>query len=100
MSFVSHLVPTLRRNKTLGRIALKCLPDWHRNIDIPGIGKLRIRLRRNRSLWIRHAFTHEWYPLSILKGFVGPTDVVWDVGANIGLYSRILVQRLNARHVY
>jgi FkbM family methyltransferase len=69
-------------------------------VTIDGIGRLRIRLRRNRSLWIRHAFTHEWYPLSILKAFIKPTDVVWDVGANIGLYSRIFVQRFNARHVF
>ncbi len=49
---------------------------------------------------MRHALTHEWYPLSILRAFVRPADVVWDVGANIGLYSRIFVQCFNACHVF
>jgi FkbM family methyltransferase len=100
MKVISHLASIVSQNKALSRATLKCLPDWHRHIKVPGIGRLRIRLRRNRSLWIRHTLTHEWYPLSILKAFVGPTDIVWDVGANIGLYSRILVQCLNARHVF
>lgn len=96
----AKLFSFLRAHKKLGRIALNCLPDLHKHVTIDGVGRLRIRLRRNRSLWIRHPLTHEWYPLSILKAFVRPTDVVWDVGANIGLYSRIFVQRFNARHVF
>ena len=43
--------------------------------------------------------THEWYPLAALRAFVRPTDTVWDVGANLGLYARWLVTHLKARHV-
>jgi FkbM family methyltransferase len=100
MSILSSALPFFRRHKRLARVALNCVPDWRYHIRVPGVGRMQIRLRRNRSLWLRHPLTHEWYPLSVLKAFVRPTDVVWDVGANIGLYSRVFVQCLHARHVY
>src|SRR5262245_21361662 len=97
---MKRILAFLRRHKLLSWITLNCVPDWHWKIQIPNIGRVRIRLSRNRSLWIRHPFTHEWYPLSALKALVHSTDVVWDVGANIGVYSRVFVQCLNAKHVY
>ncbi len=103
MSFVSSVlrpvVPVIRASPVLSRFALGCIPDWHTHITIPQIGKLRIRLRRNRSLWLRPPLTHEWYPLAALRAFVRPTDTVWDVGANLGLYARWLVTHLKARRV-
>ncbi len=103
MSFVARIlrpvVPAIRSYPVLARFALGCIPDWHAHITIPQIGKLRIRLRRNRSLWLRPPLTHEWYPLATLRAFVRPTDTVWDVGANLGLYARWLVTHLKARHV-
>lgn len=88
-----------RRGPTLSRLALACIPDWHIHIQIPEIGRLRIRLRRNRSLWLRPPLTLEGYPLAVLRSFVKADDEVWDVGANIGLYGRWLIQHLHARHV-
>ena len=38
--------------------------------------------------------------MAALKAFVRPTDIVWDVGGNIGLYARWLATHLAARHVY
>lgn len=100
MTFLHTAVAIVRRSPTLSRIALRCVPDAHMHITIPQIGRLRIRMRRNRSLWLRPPLTHEWYPLAALKAFVRPGDIVWDVGANIGLYSRWLVTHLKAGHVY
>ena len=89
-----------RRNKTLARALLACVPDIHWHINIPEIGRFRVRLRRNRSFLLRSPLTHEWYPLAALKAFVKPSDIVWDVGANLGLYTRWLVSHLDAKHVY
>jgi FkbM family methyltransferase len=104
MSFAHSLMHTVsamvRRNRSLSRWALKLVPDCHVHITVPHIGKLRVRLRRNRSLWLRPPLTHEWYPLAALKALVRPSDKVWDVGANIGLYARWLSSHLHARHVY
>lgn len=77
-------------------MALFCLPDWRVHISVPGVGPLRIRIRRNRSFWLRDPLTHERYPLAILKAFIRPTDTVWDVGANLGLYSRFIISRFHA----
>lgn len=97
---ISRLAAWFRRHPAWARAALRCIPDAHWHICIPEIGCLRIRLRRNRSLWLRAPLTHEWYPLAALRAFVRPTDIVWDVGGNIGLYARWLATHLAARHVY
>lgn len=103
MSLVSRILRPLakvvRPHPALARFALGCVPDWHTHITIPELGKLRIRLRRNRSLWLRPPLDLERYPLAALRALVRPTDTVWDVGANLGLYARWLVTHLNARQV-
>lgn len=100
MSVVRNTSLLIRRSPMLSRMSLALVPDIHWTISVPNIGPLRIRLRRNRSMWLRPPLTLEEYPLAVLKSFVKPTDVVWDVGANIGLYARWLVTHLHARHVY
>lgn len=97
---VGRLAAWLRGHPAWARAALRCIPDAHRHIRIPQIGRLRIRLRRNRSLWLRPPLAHEWYPLAALRAFVRPADTVWDVGGNIGLYARWLAAHLAARRVY
>jgi FkbM family methyltransferase len=57
-------------------------------VTIPPIGRFRIRTRRNRSFWLRDPLTHEKFPLAALRAVIRPGDVVYDVGANIGLYTR------------
>lgn len=90
----------IRKHPTLGRLALNLLPDikWH--IRIPSIGQFLIRLRRHRSFWIRHPFTHETFPFAALQRLVLPGEVVYDVGANIGLYLRFLFTHCHAGKVY
>ncbi len=99
MNLLHSVINTVRRYPVISRVLLGCVPDIHWHVNISQIGKLRIRLRRNRSLWLRSPLTHEWYPLAALKAFVKPTDTVWDVGANIGLYARWLTKHLHAKQV-
>lgn len=101
-----HLPPTLqkasdwlRHQPTLGRWALNCVPDMRVKILIEPIGDFHIRLRRNRSFWLRHPLTHELLPLGALQRLVRPGSVVYDVGANIGLYARFILQQFGARCV-
>ncbi|MES2597883.1 MAG: FkbM family methyltransferase [Verrucomicrobiota bacterium] len=96
---VRSVSSVVQRNPALARTLLNCIPDWHMHVTIPEIGKLRVRMRRNRSMWLRPPLTHEWYPLAALKAVVKPGDVVWDVGANLGLYARWLVTHLKAGRV-
>lgn len=97
--FLKTVAGAVRRHPMLARMALGVIPDWHVNVAVPEIGNMRIRMRRNRSFWLRSPLSMEWYPLAMLKAFVTPASVVWDVGANIGLYSRWLASRLGAGRV-
>lgn len=89
----------LRRKPTLGRLALTCLPDIRWATHVRPIGKMTIRLRRNRSFWLRDPLTHEWFMFGIFKRLIQPGDVVYDVGSNIGLYARFLVRCFGAGQV-
>lgn len=105
MTLLNKTSNIIRRRPALSRVALKCVPDTHFHITVPRIGRLRIRLRRNRSLWLRPPLSpqwnaaNEWYPLAALTALVRPGETVWDVGANIGLYARWLVTLLRAGRV-
>jgi FkbM family methyltransferase len=66
------------------------IPDWPWTIEIARLGRFRIRLRRNRSFWLRDPWQSESFPFAMLRHLVRPGDVVYDVGANLGLYCRYL----------
>jgi FkbM family methyltransferase len=89
----------LRRHPGLARWALLLLPDVTWQINIAEIGKLKIRTRRNRSYWLRDPLSQERFPLEALRALVRPGATVYDVGANIGLYSRFLVNCFGAARV-
>jgi FkbM family methyltransferase len=89
----------LRLHPRAGGLALKALPDFPLTIVIPPIGPFRIRLRRNRSFWLRDPLTHETFPLAALQALMRPGYVVYDVGANIGLYTRFLANCFRAAKV-
>jgi FkbM family methyltransferase len=80
-------------------LALRAIPDLRWKVSVRGIGPMSISLRRNRSYWLRDPLTHESFMLSALERIVQPGDVVLDAGANIGLYSRFLIQRFGAGKV-
>jgi len=69
-------------------------------MSISQLGKFEIRLRRNRKYWLRPPLRDEEFPLGALERMVHPGAVVYDLGANIGLYSRFLVQKFKASKVY
>jgi FkbM family methyltransferase len=90
----------IRSNPRVSRVALACIPDIYWYFNFQELGRFRVRLRRNRSLWLRPLSTNEWYPFAALEELVRPGDIVWDVGGNIGLYARLLVSKHRAGHVY
>lgn len=90
MNPLTAMTGWLRRRRTLGRWALRAIPDIRHEVRIAPIGRLAIRLRRNRSFWLRHPLTHEGFILGALRRLVRPGDTAYDVGANIGLYTRFM----------
>jgi len=80
-------------------MALKCIPDMPVRLSVSGIGPMRIRLRRHRSYWLRNPVDHERYMFGALHRLVKAGDAVYDVGANIGMYTRFIAGQLAARSV-
>lgn len=100
MSVLSYIHNRIRTTPWLGRVALNTIPDIRWQINVDPIGKMIIRLRQNRMYWLRRPLTHEGFMLGSLKRLIRKGDVVYDIGANIGLYSRFIVQQFRASHVY
>jgi FkbM family methyltransferase len=96
---VRSLALFLRTRPLLGRWALRMIPDVPWTLQVEGIGPFRVRLRRNRSWWLRKPLQSESFPFAMLRHLVRPGDVVYDCGANLGLYARFLVSTLGASRV-
>jgi FkbM family methyltransferase len=81
------------------RLSVRLIPDVHWTRRFPELGPLRFRLRRQRwFLWERLG-KHDRFMLGVFQRLVRPGDVVYDVGANIGVYTRMLAQWFKAGHV-
>jgi FkbM family methyltransferase len=89
----------VRTHPTLGRIALYAIPDVRWSVNVRGIGLMSIQLRRNRSYWLRDPLSRESFMLGAMQRLIRPHHVVFDVGANIGLYVRFMVQQFGAARV-
>src|SRR5579862_3545884 len=89
----------VRTKPWVGRLALRMIPDVPRTIQMPVIGAFRIYLRRNRGYWLHDPLTHEGFMLGALQRAIRPGDVLFDVGANAGLYTRFAVQCFQASRV-
>jgi FkbM family methyltransferase len=96
---VRTVANSLRTRPALGRWALRIIPDVPWTAHLAGIGPFRFRLRRNRSLWLRAPLEMEDFPFAMLRHLVRPGDVVYDCGANLGLYCRHLAGTLGAGRV-
>jgi FkbM family methyltransferase len=96
---IRYMAYALRTRPALGRWALRMIPDVPWTLNLDGIGPFRVRLRRNRSLWLRNPQESESFPFAMLRHFVRPGEVVYDCGANLGLYDRFLVSNLGAGRV-
>jgi FkbM family methyltransferase len=98
-SLIRRAALLLRSRPYLGRAALMLIPDVRWRIDLPEVGPFQIRLRRNRSYWLRDPLRMEHFPFAMLRQLVRPGDVVYDIGANLGLYTRYLASVLAAGEV-
>lgn len=99
IGLVRSLAYRLRTRPRLGRWALRLVPDLPWTVSVAGLGPVRIRLRTNRSYWLREPLESEKVPFALLRHLVRPGDVVYDCGANLGLYARYLAGSLGAGRV-
>jgi FkbM family methyltransferase len=99
LRILKSLHHAIRTHPTLGRMAVFAIPDIRWSVDVRGIGPMSINLRRNRSYWLRDPLCHESFMLGAMQRFIRPDDIVFDVGANIGLYVRFMAQRFGAGRV-
>ena len=99
MEILKSVHHAVRTHPTLGRMALYAIPDIRWSVNVRGIGLMSIRLRRNRSYWLRDPLYNESFMLGAMQRLIRPNDIVFDVGANLGLYVRFMVQRFGAGKV-
>ena len=96
---LSYLHHKIRTTPWMGRAALRAIPNLKCHIKIEPIGRFAIRMREHRMFWLRPPLLHEGFMLGGLLRLVRPGDVVYDIGANIGLYTRFLIQSFQAKQV-
>ena len=96
---LKNLHHAIRTRPRLGRVALCAIPDIPWRVNVRGIGPMNIRLRRNRSYWLRDPLSHESFMLGAMQRLIDPNDIVFDAGANIGLYVRFMLQKFGAGRV-
>jgi FkbM family methyltransferase len=99
MRSIRTLSLVVRRQPTLSRWALRSLPDLPITVQVRDLGPFRVRLRTNRSFWLRDPLTHEHEPMLMLSALARPGGFALDVGANLGVYSRFLVRGLGQARV-
>jgi FkbM family methyltransferase len=81
-------------------LKIKLLSDAPATRDIPPIGAFTFRRRRHRWLLGADPFGgHHAQTLALFRALIRPGDVVYDIGANIGYYTRHIAQIMNARTV-
>jgi FkbM family methyltransferase len=88
--------PAIRRT---AHAAVGAIPDLRWTVRVADLGRVRIRLRRHRwFLW--EAFGEHDGPLfAAFERLIRPGDVVYDIGANIGVYARVMAQWFGASYV-
>lgn len=70
--------------------AVRLIPDVPMTVQVKGVGPLRIRLRRHRWFFWEDFAKNDALILGIFARLIRPGDVVYDIGANIGLYTRLM----------
>lgn len=102
-SLLQSVVGGIRRSKALTSVArsiVKAIPDRHHTTTMRDIGKVAIRLRRHRYLLWEHPLVHDAFMVSLFARLIRPGDCVYDIGANIGLYTRLMHQWFGASKIY
>lgn len=74
------------------------LPDRVVVREVDGLGPFAFRLRRHRWMMGDKPFVggHHASTLAMFRTLIKPGDVVYDIGANIGYYSRFIARDLGA----
>jgi FkbM family methyltransferase len=102
-TMLRSVVNTIRKSSALNaaaRTCVKAIPDWRHDTNMRDIGPVAIRLRRHRYLLWEHPLIHDAFVVSLFARLIRPGDVVYDIGANIGLYTRVMHQWFGAGHLY
>lgn len=81
------------------RALVRAIPDVPINVNVPPLGKLRIRMRRHRWFLYQDFRQSDAVMIAIFDRLVRPGDVVYDIGANIGVYTRYVLNVLQAARV-
>ena len=96
---LANLANFIRNRPFLRRCAhatVRLIPDWPYTLRTAELGPVRIRMRRHRHLLWEHPGQGDELTLGMFQRLIREGDVVFDIGANIGLYARIMVQRFQA----
>jgi FkbM family methyltransferase len=83
----------------LARSVVFLIPDVAWTANVAPLGRLRIRLRRHRWFMYQDFRTSDAVMIAIFNRLVRPGDTVFDIGANIGVYTRFVVHALGAGKV-
>lgn len=88
----------------LGAIASKMqflVPDRVVVREVDGLGAFAFRLRRHRWMMGEKPFEggHHASTLAMFRALIRPGDVVYDIGANIGYYTRFIARDLGASRI-
>ena len=85
---------------SMARACVKAIPDKRHVTKMRDIGPVAIRLRRHRYLLWEHPLVHDAFMVSLFARLIRPGDVVYDIGANIGLYTRLMHRWFGASYIY
>ncbi|HWB20352.1 MAG TPA: FkbM family methyltransferase, partial [Phycisphaerales bacterium] len=88
--------PALRKT---AKLLVRMIPDREVTLNKPEVGKIRIRMRSHRWLLWERFLQDDGLMLGVFDRLVHEGDVVYDIGANIGLYARVLPQWFGAKMV-
>jgi len=88
--------PLLRRT---AHAAVRFVPDVPLTIGAGDLGRVRIRLRRHRWMLWQKFGEADGLTFGMFHRLIRPGDVVYDIGANIGLYSRVMIKWFGAGQV-
>lgn len=81
------------------RLALRAVPDVPVTTNVPELGRFRFGLRRHRWLLGANCLGGHATTLATFHRLVRPGDTFYDVGANIGYYTRFVVRHLPVARV-
>lgn len=100
----SNLVRIIKSVPGLGALASRMqflLPDRVVVRDVDRLGRFAFRLRRHRWLLGAPLFAagHHAESIATFREMISPGDVVYDIGANIGYYARLMAREMSPSQV-